>query len=309
MKHLKLLVFLPPLLSAMLSCEDDDSFELNADFRLKMIVYYEDDILQYKKLYSYEGNRIDSIQYYYNVYGSDPYGYEYGLITYERSGDVYFENWIGKIGNMTVSNGRDEYEFEGSVLIRYNNEFYTYRNSLLIERDNTDTRYKSTYEYLDDRVTGITTVRYNEGQTEYEPEERYIFEYKGDSIIADRYYFDRNDQVWTLYRRMKYFFINNLVSSKEQLNGPDLEPYTKTEYQYNEKGDITQYKYSYADGESYVTTSTYTYDEYGNIAEMTSVSSGSTNKYLYFYESGGSNIEDFTTPASPSAYYYNLEFF
>jgi hypothetical protein len=139
--------------------------------------------------------------------------------------------------------------------------------------------------------------------------DKYEFNYKGDSVIADKFFFSGSDQEWILYSRNKYFYSGGHIISRESFNYSNgtVFSYYKSESEYNEQGDVIR-STSESNGTETVTEYEYTYvfDDVGNITERTSFDGVNTRRLVYYYENGGSNIENFNVPISPDSYIVSL---
>jgi hypothetical protein len=317
MKSLTPKVLFPLVLVFALSCEKEDTgFELNADYRIKMIVEYQNDQPSCKTIYSYNDNRLDSFRVFRNILNADPsysnpLSADYTLSIFEYDGNTYTVNGSTVAGGLIISSGQSEYEFEDDLLVRCNNENFKYENGLLVERiSSVGSKNKSTYKYEDDHLIRITTSRYSNMEQDYVLNLKYEFEYEGDFVVVDRFVYNEPDQEWILRNRFEYGYSGGLITSREyyEYNNGEVIYHYKTTTEYNEQGDAIRVTETDPEGEVTITEYHYTYvfDEYGAITERTFSSEDYTRKILYYYETGGSNVDDFNVPNSPESFYFTL---
>jgi hypothetical protein len=262
---------------------------------------------------------LDSFKVYRNILEDDPthadlMSTEYTLSTFEYDGNMYTVNGSTVAGGLILASSSDEYEFDDNLLVRFNTESYTYEDGLLVERINSmGSKTKSRYTYEGDLPVRIISSRYSGKVNDYVPIIKYEFEYEGDSVFAERYGYNEQDQEWILLSSYRCCYSGGHMSAREsyQYSNGEAISYYKATYEYNEQGDLILLTESDSEGWVNVTEYEYTYvfDDYGNITERAYASGDNTGKILYYYENGGSNVDVFNIPNGPDYYFFNLNMY
>lgn len=316
MKYLNIPLSLFFLFSFIISCEKDDSTDkedIKSKFRIKMIMEYENDIPVDKTLYTYENDRIDSVKYYTNVFTD--YIFSLNTVsTYQYSGNTIYKKKKTFAGELITDEGEVELEYNGDLLIRYNDVEYTYEEGLLTESNNELQNNRCTYEYQNEKLVRISSYHFDNVELEYIPEYKTEFTFKDDSIISVRYYYNLKNQSWNPANEYKYYYINELLVSREYfiIQYEDVISIYKRSYDYNEKDDLIQETYyDYQSETSSIAYHTLKYDEYDNITEVSTSYSDDddTRKLIYFYEVGGTNKELLKRPVEPMILYDPLKMY